>query len=224
MRKSSLQSRSGGGRTGGHSNLYAYAAADPVNWRDPNGAQALPVLAPPPALPVGPLPFITAAGGAANTNGVAAIGLTGGGSVLAATGGAALAAVGGGILAAAVMEMGAENPPADEGILEGGVEGRDPCAGAAKGPALEIGKQGKHIPGHNNYIPGRSPFTHKDPQGLLDKFAGKGDPVGNVPRGQPGFKERVDFGEVIGEVGGNPTTNGLIHYSKYGAHIVPANP
>jgi hypothetical protein len=89
---------------------------------------------------------------------------------------------------------------------------------------LEAGKQGKHIPGHNNYIPGRSPLTHKDPQALLDKFAGKGEPVGKVQRGQPGFKERVDFGEVIGQVSGNPTTKGIIHYSKDGAHIVPANP
>ena len=87
-----------------------------------------------------------------------------------------------------------------------------------------MGQQGKHIPGHNNYIPGRSPSTHKDPQGLVNKFAGKGEPVGNIPRGQPGFKERVDFGEVIGEVGGKPTTKGIIHYSKDGVHIVPANP
>jgi hypothetical protein len=89
---------------------------------------------------------------------------------------------------------------------------------------FEIEKQGKHIPEHNNYIPGRSPLTHKNHQELLDNFAEKGQPVGNVPRGQPGFKERVDFGEVIGEVNGQPTTNGIIHYSKNGAHIVPANP
>jgi hypothetical protein len=89
---------------------------------------------------------------------------------------------------------------------------------------LELGSQGKHIPGHNNYIPGRSPLTHNNPQGLLDDFAGKGQPVNNVPRGQPGFKERVDFGQVIGEVNGKPTTKGIIHYSKDGAHIVPANP
>jgi hypothetical protein len=90
--------------------------------------------------------------------------------------------------------------------------------------ALELGKQGKHIPGHNNYIPGRSPLTHKNPQGLLNDFAGKGQPVGSVPRGQPGFKERVNFGQVIGEINGQPTTNGIIHYSKDGAHIVPATP
>ncbi|WP_437494995.1 SpvB/TcaC N-terminal domain-containing protein [Sorangium sp. So ce1014] len=97
--------------------------------------------------------------------------------------------------------------------------------GAARGaPKLHMGQQGKHIPGHNNYTPGRSPFTHRDPQGLLNRFAGKGDPVGKVPRGQPGFKERVDFGEVIGQVNGQATTKGIIHYSKDGVHIVPANP
>ena len=84
--------------------------------------------------------------------------------------------------------------------------------------------QGKHIPGRGNFIPGRSPLTHTEPQKLIDQFAGKGDPVGAVPRGQPGFKERVDFGEIIGEVNGQPTTKRIIHYGKDGVHIVPANP
>jgi hypothetical protein len=91
------------------------------------------------------------------------------------------------------------------------------------------GKQGKHILGHNNYRSGNSILTHKDPQGLLNKFAGKGDPVGGT-RGAPGFKERVDFGEEIGKHVDSqtrvatPTTKGIIHYSKDGAHIVLARP
>jgi len=89
---------------------------------------------------------------------------------------------------------------------------------------IHLGRQGKHVPGHNNYIPGRSPLTHRDPQGLLDRFGGKGQAIGRTPIGQPGAKERVDFGEVIGEINGQPTTRGIIHYSKDGAHIVPANP
>jgi hypothetical protein len=101
---------------------------------------------------------------------------------------------------------------------------RTPTSQSQTSPVLEMAKQSKHMPGQKNYIPGRSPLKHNDPQGLLAKFAGKGEPVGDVPRGQPGFKERVDFGEVIGEVGGKPTTKGIIHYSKRGAHIVPANP
>lgn len=123
------------------------------------------------------------------------------------------------------------------GVVGGGVGARAGApAGArfqgwmesARAPKAEItlhwGQQGKHIPGHNNYIPGRSILTHPDPQSLLNDFAGKGQPVGKVPRGQPGSKERVDFGQVIGEVDGQPTTKGIIHYSKKGAHIVPARP
>jgi hypothetical protein len=91
-------------------------------------------------------------------------------------------------------------------------------------PRVHAGQQGKHIPGHRNYIPGRSPFTHPDPQGLLDRFAGTGQAANKIPRGQPGFRERVDFREVIGKVNGQPTTKGIIHYGKGGAHIVPANP
>lgn len=88
---------------------------------------------------------------------------------------------------------------------------------------LHLGKQGKRIPGHNNYREGYSPFTHSDPQGLLDQFGGKGNPVRGV-KGQAGYRERVDFGVVIGEVNGVPTTKGIIHYAKNDVHIVPANP
>jgi hypothetical protein len=91
-------------------------------------------------------------------------------------------------------------------------------------PPLDPTKQGKHVPGDPYYIPGRSPLTHPSPTQLIDQFAGKGQPVGGIPRGQPGFKERVDFGQVIGEYQGQPTTNGIIHYAKDGVHIVPARP
>jgi hypothetical protein len=97
-------------------------------------------------------------------------------------------------------------------------------------PKISPGKQGKHIPGHNNYIPGKSILSHPDPQSLINKFAGKGQSVNNVPKGQPGYKERVDFREVIGnfvdqKTGKSiPTTKGIIHYAKDGVHIVPARP
>lgn len=55
---------------------------------------------------------------------------------------------------------------------------------------IHAGKQGKHIPGHNNFIPGRSELTHPNPQGLLDRHSGSGVRHGN--------KEVVDFGETIG--------------------------
>lgn len=44
-------------------------------------------------------------------------------------------------------------------------------------------------------------------------------------------RELVDFGEIIGyhicmdnPAAKNPTTRGIIHYGKEGAHIIPANP
>lgn len=49
--------------------------------------------------------------------------------------------------------------------------------------------------------------------------------------GMPDYREKVNFGEFIGyHVLENspevkmPTTNGVIHYSKKGAHIVPSDP
>ncbi|GBC62562.1 hypothetical protein DENIS_3534 [Desulfonema ishimotonii] len=67
-------------------------------------------------------------------------------------------------------------------------------------------------------------FTHKDPQGLLDKFAGKGERINDN-------RERVDFGENIGWFIDKATsiayktTKGTIRYNKKGeAHIVPARP
>jgi RHS repeat-associated protein len=89
------------------------------------------------------------------------------------------------------------------------------------------GRQGKHVPGDPNFIPGRSELTHPDPQSLLDRAAGNGQPVAGVP-GQAGYRERFDFQEVIGNFVENgvstPTTVGIIHYAEDGAHIVPARP
>ena len=68
-----------------------------------------------------------------------------------------------------------------------------------------------------------------DPQKLSAKF-GSGQPVPGKPQvGLPGSKERIDFGETIGtyvDKAGNssPTTKGIVHYGKQGAHIVPARP
>lgn len=87
------------------------------------------------------------------------------------------------------------------------------------------GRQGKHIPTHNNYQKGRSIFSGSQAkaQTLIDKYAGTGKWLGRN-------KERVDFGQNIGSYvdpkTGNSykTTMGIIHYSKDGAHIVPAEP
>lgn len=69
-------------------------------------------------------------------------------------------------------------------------------------------------------------LTHPDPQKLLTQKAGKGQKVQGIAS-DPGYRERVDFGEVIGEfvnkeVVATSTTIGIIHYSNKGAHIVPA--
>ena len=87
------------------------------------------------------------------------------------------------------------------------------------------GRQDKHIVGSNNYTPGRSVFsgTQKQAENLIKQHSGTGQPLG--PN-----KERVDFGKVIGNYVDDssgksyPTTMGIIHYSKSGAHIVPAKP
>lgn len=83
-------------------------------------------------------------------------------------------------------------------------------------------KQGKHILGHDNFVVGKS-ILRVDADELLEKYAGKGTMINQ-------YKERVDFGKVIGEYydvnKGHylTTTKGIIHYSKTGAHIVPAKP
>lgn len=90
---------------------------------------------------------------------------------------------------------------------------------------LHADRQGKHIVGNKNYIPGKSIFigTLKDAQQLIREFSGYGTSAGEN-------RERVDFGKIIGyyidpQTGKKyPTTMGIIHYSKDGAHIVPSKP
>lgn len=93
---------------------------------------------------------------------------------------------------------------------------------------LEEGQQGKHIESHPNYQLGRSKLTVSMAEAgqLTDSFSGTGTVVGNPDNSN---KERVDFGKTIGmyndpERGFVPTTNGIIHHSKKGTHIVPARP
>lgn len=96
---------------------------------------------------------------------------------------------------------------------------------------IHWGRQNKHISGTNNYDTtlNRSVLEHHDPTLLLKNYGGTGIPKRGVP-GQAGYKEVVDFNEHIGiwksEDGFSQisTTRGIIHYSKDGAHIVPAKP
>lgn len=92
---------------------------------------------------------------------------------------------------------------------------------------LEEGKQGKHIPAHNNYIPGRSSITLtiEDCQELIYNKSGTGTLIFNKNGGWE-HKERIVADKVIGTVTGSDgkiieTNKATIHYSKNGAHIVP---
>jgi hypothetical protein len=100
-----------------------------------------------------------------------------------------------------------------------------------KNVTIEIDKQNKHVVGKHNFELGKSEFVHSDPQNLLSKFAGKGKPINNKALGTPDYRERVDFGELIGYYVNEenpgiklPTTKGTIRYSKKGAHIIPSHP
>ena len=124
-------------------------------------------------------------------------------------------------------------PTVSEPAAGDGLQGPNVLTMAAPTPGdspMNQGQQDKHIVGTNNYQPGRSILTASNPQALLDQFGGTGVPVNDVPSGQPGFRERVDFGQIIGNFvdqttgTSTPTTNGIIHYGNSGAHIVPAAP
>lgn len=96
---------------------------------------------------------------------------------------------------------------------------------------IEIDKQTKHIPESWNYIEKkhRSIWTDPNPQKEINKLGGKGIREAGI-LGQPGYKEIVDCKKIIGIYITDegrirmPTTMAKIHYSKKGAHIVPAAP
>lgn len=93
---------------------------------------------------------------------------------------------------------------------------------------LEEGKQGKHIDGHPNFQPGKSKLSVSmiEASNLTNTFSGTGAVVGDPASSN---KERVNFGQNIGMyndpiLGYVPTSNGIIHHSSKGTHIVPAKP
>lgn len=93
---------------------------------------------------------------------------------------------------------------------------------------IHSGKQGKHIPGHNNYKEGRSYLTISEQQAqeLVNQYAGTGKIIRDR-NGKYTGKERITTKEQIGvckDLEGNevPTKSFMIHYSKDGVHIVPA--
>lgn len=93
---------------------------------------------------------------------------------------------------------------------------------------LHVDRQNKHVPSAHNYMSEKSIFTHPDPQGLINKFAGKGVPIGGRTICKPDYRERVNFGEFVGfhvnpkTKVQTPTTFAEIRYDSKGqAHIVP---
>lgn len=91
--------------------------------------------------------------------------------------------------------------------------------------SINFNKQDKHIKGSTSFINGRSEITigKNELQKLVDLKATQGEYISPT-------KERIDFGKVIGlyvdlATGRRmPTTQGVIHYSKTGVHVVPAYP
>jgi len=92
---------------------------------------------------------------------------------------------------------------------------------------IKMFDQGKHILDSGNFEKGRSILT-EDANAMLSEL-GKGTPLRGTP-GEPGFRERIDFGRIIGinidQSGANVnwTTKAIAHYSKAGIHFVPAAP
>jgi len=92
---------------------------------------------------------------------------------------------------------------------------------------ISAGKQGKHILGHNNYIPGRSYLTisTEEAQQLVEQYAGTGELLRDS-KNHWKQTELVEAGKMIGvaikkdgiEV---QTSRFIIHYSQTGTHIVP---
>ena len=94
---------------------------------------------------------------------------------------------------------------------------------------LNITHQNKHFRNSNGYIEGRSYFFEDvNPETLIQQYHGTGDPK-LTKAGRWSNKEFVDLDKDIGidinpVTGVETVTNRFsIHYSKRGAHIVPAS-
>lgn len=93
---------------------------------------------------------------------------------------------------------------------------------------IEIGKQGKHILEHNNYIEGRSYLTIslEEAQEFINKYAGTGEIRFNS-KNEWDKKEIIRVNKDIGvdinnRTGEKSITNRFkVHYSNKGTHLVP---
>jgi hypothetical protein len=91
---------------------------------------------------------------------------------------------------------------------------------------IHIGRQGKHIVGHNNYIQGKSIVTipPNEIQAIVNKTAGTGEPQysGNKFTN----RELIVYANIVGKTNNFKgelvdTNRFYIYYSKSGTHIVP---
>jgi len=100
---------------------------------------------------------------------------------------------------------------------------------------IQWDKQNKHIPGSHNFEPGKSKITISGEELTNDiqLLVGKGERTGDVLQGAAGYRERVDFGKIIGEciykegavTKTAQTSKGIIHYDSTGKiHVVPCRP
>ncbi|MCP4407853.1 MAG: hypothetical protein GY807_08850 [Gammaproteobacteria bacterium] len=179
-------------------NRYAYAANDPINKSDPNGHCV------------------------AGCVGDAALAATGppGWAVLGLAAAATVAVVGGKM----AYDYFTETPEASDAVFSDDKSEEKSPNKAGINPELDEGKQGKHIPGHNNHDPAKSPISPDVDPGELVAGAANGDypQVDEGARGDPVF----DFGKEIGtdKSSGKKTRYGTVHSGKRGSHVVPANP
>jgi hypothetical protein len=93
------------------------------------------------------------------------------------------------------------------------------------GEASESLKDRSYIPARHSNI-----LTHPDPQQLVLEFAGLGVSNSTISPGESGYRELVNFKEIIGYTVNEETkektitTFGKIQYLKNGVYIVPATP
>ncbi|MBV6785820.1 hypothetical protein KWH02_11555 [Xanthomonas campestris pv. uppalii] len=212
------------GNTGANFNRYKYAANNPYSFKDPDGRQECRSCEISYGAAVGFMMRNDPEKMSVWAGGEAAAGTAGSGAEEGAAIGQALGNVvdTGKVSNEAITTLAAVVVVA---AITHGKSGAGPMHGPS--PEINLGQQGKHRIGHNNYLPGRSVLTG-DPS-ELGRHAGTGQKVGNIEVGRPGSKERVDFGREIGsyiDQAGNATstTNGIIHYGKNGIHIVPSRP
>ncbi|MEX6210334.1 polymorphic toxin type 50 domain-containing protein [Providencia rettgeri] len=122
----------------------------------------------------------------------------------------------------------------NKGTNETSPKGNQSSESSSNQLTINKGQQNKHIVGTNEHKISLNANQNKSiitvlPEALLPNL-GKGEQVGKIPVGQPGSKERINYGKIIGnytdpETGkSQPTTNGIVHYGKNGVHIVPSRP